>query len=351
MPPPKITFGVIVLNGEPFTRYCLRSLYPFAHEIIVAEGAAPNAAASATSDGHSVDGTLDVLREFQRAEDPENKLKIITAEDCGHPDGFWPAEKDEQSQAYASRASGSWLWQVDIDEFYTPEAIGTVMDMLQREPKLTAVSFPIITFWADIGIEVNGLIMRSGGQDCRRLFRYGPGYRYLRHRPPTVIDSQGRHIDGIKWFRGRRMRAKGVWLYHYGQLFPEQVLRKCAYYEKLSPKAKQATQWAEKSYCDLGSPFRVHRAYRHVSWLEAYDGPHPPQIIQMMSDIKAGRVKTRLRPNEDAQVLLASKSYAVKRALLKLIAPLYGFVFFSWSWRPPWVSRRWLRKVFSWNWC
>ena len=36
---PRVTYGIIVLNGEPFTRYCLRSLYPFAHEIIVVEGA------------------------------------------------------------------------------------------------------------------------------------------------------------------------------------------------------------------------------------------------------------------------------------------------------------------------
>ena len=35
---PRVTFGIIVLNGEPFTRYCLRSLYPFAHQIIVVEG-------------------------------------------------------------------------------------------------------------------------------------------------------------------------------------------------------------------------------------------------------------------------------------------------------------------------
>ena len=34
----KITFGIIVLNGEPFTKYCLRQLYPFAYEIIVVEG-------------------------------------------------------------------------------------------------------------------------------------------------------------------------------------------------------------------------------------------------------------------------------------------------------------------------
>jgi len=29
---PKIAFGIIVLNGEPFARYCLTSIYPFAAE-------------------------------------------------------------------------------------------------------------------------------------------------------------------------------------------------------------------------------------------------------------------------------------------------------------------------------
>ena len=58
---PKITFGIIVLNGEPFTRYCLRALYPFAHEILVVEGAAP----VATPDGRSTGGTLETLYRFK----------------------------------------------------------------------------------------------------------------------------------------------------------------------------------------------------------------------------------------------------------------------------------------------
>jgi hypothetical protein len=40
----RVSFGIIVLNGEPFTRYNLRALYPFAHEIIVVEVASPFAA-------------------------------------------------------------------------------------------------------------------------------------------------------------------------------------------------------------------------------------------------------------------------------------------------------------------
>src|SRR3546814_435211 len=103
---PRITFGMIVLNGEPFLRYNLRSLYPYAHQIIVAEGAAPGARNIATPQGHSRDGTLEVLRRFKQEEDPEDKVVIVTAEDEGHPDGFWPGEKDEQSRAYAKRATG-----------------------------------------------------------------------------------------------------------------------------------------------------------------------------------------------------------------------------------------------------
>ena len=48
---PRITFGIIVLNGEPFTRYNLQALYPFAHEIIVVEGASLRAAPAATPTG------------------------------------------------------------------------------------------------------------------------------------------------------------------------------------------------------------------------------------------------------------------------------------------------------------
>lgn len=143
---PKITFGIIVLNGEPFTRYNLRALYPFAHQIIVIEGAVPAAASIATPDGHSTDGTLEILRRFKEQEDPENKVTIVTAEDEGHPNGFWPGEKDEMSQAYAKRATGNYLWQVDIDEFYKPNDMQSIIQLLKKDQTITAVSFPMITF-------------------------------------------------------------------------------------------------------------------------------------------------------------------------------------------------------------
>ena len=88
----RVTFGMIVLNGEPFIRHNLQALYPFAHQIVVVEGACSSARANAMADGHSRDRTLTAIRDFKASSDPENKMIIVTAEDEGHPDGFWAGE-------------------------------------------------------------------------------------------------------------------------------------------------------------------------------------------------------------------------------------------------------------------
>jgi glycosyltransferase involved in cell wall biosynthesis len=151
---PKITFGIIVLNGEPFVRCNLRSLYSFAHEIIVVEGGSPNAAADTTEDGHSVDGSLETLLRFKAEEDPEDKIQIITRE------SFW-TEKDEQSKAYAERATGDYIWQVDIDEFYHPEDIEKILKMLAINPSISGVSFYWRNFWGGFDYLVDGWRYRS----------------------------------------------------------------------------------------------------------------------------------------------------------------------------------------------
>ena len=226
---PKVTFGIIVLNGEPFTRYCLRALYPFAHEIIVVEGATVSASTIATSDGHSTDDTLETLYHFKTEEDPNDKVKIITK------NGFW-SEKDEQSQAYAEKATGDYLWQVDIDEFYKEKDMQCILKMMQKDPNITAVSFKQITFWGGCNYVTDGWYLRRGAAIYHRLFKWGPGYCYATHRPPTVYDPQGANLRELKWINGYQLAQKGIFLYHYSLVFPKQVLDKCIYYNQ--------TDWA-----------------------------------------------------------------------------------------------------------
>ncbi|HOA22965.1 MAG TPA: glycosyltransferase family A protein [Aggregatilineales bacterium] len=309
---PRITFGMIVLNGEPFTRYNLRALYPFAHEIIVVEGAAPGAAGVATPDGHSRDGTLEALHRFKAEEDPDDKLQIITR------DGFW-SEKDEMSRAYAERATGDYLWQVDVDEFYHPDDMRTLLRLLANDPGISAVSFPTLTFWGAPQVRVDSWYLRLGNAEFHRLFRWGPGYRYATHRPPTVLDAQGRDTRSLKWLSAADMARRGIYLYHYSLLFPKQVVEKCDYYSRAEwARRSGAARWAEESFLRLERPFRVHNVYRYPGWLEPFAGEHPPQIEAMWAEAVEER-----RAMNDVEALLASPTYRAGRALLKAAFPLF----------------------------
>jgi len=333
---PRITFGIIVLNGEPFTRYCLRSLYPFAHEIIVVEGGHENALDVSTPDGHSTDATLETLYRFKADEDPEDKVQIVVR------DGPWP-QKDElgnsktpQSRAYAERATGEYLWQVDIDEFYRPEEMRVVLDMLAGDPGITAVSFNVYPFWGALRYVSDGWYWRRGMITFHRLFKWGPGYRYVTHQPPTVADDRGRNLRTLRWVSGDEMARKGVHLYHYDHLLPLQVRNKAQFYRRQAPRVcAEINEWAEAGYFRLTRPYHVERHYWLPAWIERYDGPHPPQASQMMQDIRAGMLDVELRRTDDVERLLASPRYRAGRTVLKALAPVHR----TWHRNAPLIAR------------
>ncbi len=330
---PKVTFGIIVLNGEPLTRYCLRALYPFAHQIIVVEGAVRSAALIATPEGHSRDGTLEQLYRFKAEEDPENKIQIVTQ------NGFW-SEKDEQSQAYAALATGDYLWQVDIDEFYRPDDMERILEMLDKDEAIAAVSFQQISFWGGFDYLVDGWYLRRGAATYHRLFKWGPGYRYTTHRPPTVQDTSGTDLREQKWISGHELAQQGIRLYHYSLLFPQQVRDKCAYYQRAewAEHARLAERWAQETFVHLRHPFRVHNVYADPSWIERFRGTHPPQIQQLRADLEASHFDLELRRTDDIEVLLRSPSYRAGRALLKFWEPFDRKLYAS-------NRHAWLQKI------
>jgi glycosyltransferase involved in cell wall biosynthesis len=330
-PRPRITFGIIVLNGEPFTRYCLRSLYPFAHEIIVVEGGHTDARSVCTPDGHSIDGTLETLHRFKREEDPENKVQIVTRE------GFWP-KKDElgrdrtpQSRAYAERATGDYLWQVDIDEFYRPSDMEKIIQMLADDPSISAVSFKTFTFWGRPDYVADGWILRRGADEFHRLFKWGPGYRYVTHEPPTVVNEKSEDLRDIHWVRGKSLAARGISMYHYALLFPWQVRQKVKVYEhEKSRDTPEIVEWANRGYFVLGSPYRIHNNYLYPSWLRRFRGEHPPDVLTMMDDVSSGKVKAEVRQVGDVEKLLHTWWYPFGVLGLKILNRPSQF--WDWLW-------------------
>jgi hypothetical protein len=320
---PKISFGIIVLNGEPYVRYNLRSIYPFAYEIIVVEGGHEDTRSVCTPDGHSVDGTLESLYKFKREEDKENKLKIITR------DGFWP-KKDElgndrthQCRAYSEIASGDYLWQIDIDEFYKTSDMIRIIRMLQKHPSITSVSFKQKSFWGNIDYISDAIYLRKNSGGWHRIFKWNKQYRYLTHEPPTIVDENGISLKSKHWIRGEKMARKGIFMYHYCLLFPWQVEQKVKIYREEKPENfRDALEWAENNYFKLGNPYRVHNVYVTPSWLVRFRGEHPEQIINMMRDIKEGKTDVKLRRTDDVEAIIDSLNYKLGIVLIRIGSPL-----------------------------
>jgi hypothetical protein len=328
---------MIVLNGEPFTRYNLRSIYHWAHQIIVVEGACNAAAAIATMDGHSTDATLSVLQRFKTEEDPENKLTIVTAEDEGHPNGFWPGEKDEMSRAYAHRATGNILWQVDVDEFYHEEDMEAINALLATG--VTQISFPILQFWGGIEFREEGEFLNVHFTQIHRVFAWGNGHRYSSHRPPTVVDVNGIDLRKKQWLSADEMRHFGIYMYHYSKLFPKQVREKCSYYSRVDWGAyHKMEQWADNVYFNFLHPFAVCDVLQvPLSWLEEYRGPHPGQVLTMVSDIKNGLYPNiEFRSTMDILRVIRSPQYKLGRFVRKAWVAFLPYRNALWSWLARW---------------
>ena len=120
---PLITFGIIVLNGEPFTRYCLRQLYPHAHQIVVVEGGSRKAASFAR-DGHSTDGTLEIIEELKFKDS-----QLVSEPDSGLYDALNKGIK---------ATSGDVVGILHADDFYADDEVLSRVAEVFEDPLVDA---------------------------------------------------------------------------------------------------------------------------------------------------------------------------------------------------------------------
>ena len=68
----KIAFGIIVFNGNYVLKEVLESIYPYANQILIAEG--PVQFWQDEGYSQSIDGTIELIDNFP---DPDNKIKVV----------------------------------------------------------------------------------------------------------------------------------------------------------------------------------------------------------------------------------------------------------------------------------
>ena len=207
---------MIVFEGDYVLKECLEQVYPFAEQILIAEG--PVKYWQRQGRTTSLDETNKILHEFP---DPENKIKIIHGQ---------YNEKDDQCRAYMQYINDDidYIWNLDSDEVYKTKDLINIINLLKVENP-TSVGVRSCSFYGGFNHFLTGFELNR--DNFLRIFKYEKGSTWLTHRPPTIkyptnSDIIKKHIDSETLFNKTEAQ-----MYHYSYTFPDQVFKKVSYYK------------------------------------------------------------------------------------------------------------------------
>ena len=281
----KITFGMIVFNGDQVLEEAIASVYPYAHQILVAEG--PVGYWQGQGYATSMDNTNDILDNFP---DPDKKIKIVHSRYL---------EKDDQCNAYMEFLDDEtdYIWNLDCDEVFKPEDIEKVINLLETE-RYTSVGFKSLSFYGGFDRYLTGFEENAEFMRIRKVY---PGSYWQTHRPPTIAHKINdpwpeKHLDFNKL-----ADEHGVRMYHYSYVFPDQVFNKLKYYEEHLNKNHCIKNYFNEIYLPwvTGNPdtkaeiearyFGVHEwtpSSRGECYTSGFNGKHPEIINSNINKLK-----------------------------------------------------------------
>ena len=279
----KIAFGMIVFEGDYVLKQCLEQVYPFAEQILIAEG--PVSYWQRQGRTTSLDDTNKILNEFP---DPDNKIKVVHGQFN---------EKDDQCKAYMKHINDDidYIWNLDSDEIYKTEDLKKIINFLKTELP-TSVGIRSCSFYGGFDDYLTGFELNR--DNFLRIFRYTKGSTWLTHRPPTIqypINSNitKKHVDSDTLFN-----SLGVQMYHYSYTFPDQVYKKVNYYKDSVSRQNCIDDYFTRVYLPWVSGKKdivekefvgVHEFKPHMRgecYTEKFTGSHPESIQRDMEQLK-----------------------------------------------------------------
>ena len=280
----KIAFGMIVLNGNYVLEELLKSIYPYAAQIVIAEG--PVIYWQQQGLFTSTDGTNELIDSFP---DPQNKIKIIHSQ--------YP-EKNEQCQALMEFLDDDidYLWLLASDQIFKSADIEKLIHILKKE-KYTSVGFKSISFYGGFDYYLTGFEERA---EFKHIFKVYPGSYWVSHRLPVMghrveAPLPDKHLDF------NTLAKQGVRMYHYSYVFPNQVYQKVKYYKEFLGKDTVIDNYFEFIYLpwvrgDGIQRKAIEKKYKGVHefkpkkrkacFTAKFTGEHPKIIQDNMSKLK-----------------------------------------------------------------
>jgi len=239
-----VHFFTIVLNGEPFIRHHIEEFakLPFDWHWHVIEGVAELAHDTAWSvqnggritpelhrGGVSNDGTSQYLDRLQ-AKFPE-RISIYRKQGGA----FWDGKLEMVSAPLENIGEECLLWQVDADELWSAEQIGTARDLFLREPEKTA-AFYYCNFYVgpELVISTRDTYGNHSSYEWLRTWRYLPGDRWASHEPPRLCRQEPggswQDLAALKPLLHHETEGMGLVFEHMAYVSEQQLRFKEIYY-------------------------------------------------------------------------------------------------------------------------
>jgi hypothetical protein len=294
----KVTYVLNVLNGEPFIHFQLKSIYDFAFEIIIVEGAYEKFSFAANN-GRSTDNTIEIINDFP---DPHNKIKLILNE------GYYE-DRTEMCNECTKYVNGNVIWQIDVDEFYFDETHLYVKEMFEVTESLDRISFNFLDIFGSLRLKVDGLD-DSKLQSVRRVHRFNKGDSWSTQRPPTLVDSNDVAKVIRKEHLGDEMEKLGHKMFNLTMLFKSQILDKYNYYFKKGFTNDTQT-WYENSIKNYAIRLNVLNISDYLTSLSLVEEKLPP-IVYDLNEYVIDSVSCINYVDDSLQFTFASSSASFK---------------------------------------
>ncbi|HOK65214.1 MAG TPA: glycosyltransferase [Anaerohalosphaeraceae bacterium] len=308
---PRFSFVMIVLNGMPFIEYSLKSIYEFAHEIIIVEGAVEKCLFAANPDGSSKDGTVEFLRTFP---DPSHKIRLIQ--------GRWPEKCEMQNEALRY-VTGDYVWLIDSDEVYKREDLEKIRTLLKNDPSITQVNFIPDNFWKGLDYIFVSPKFFEPAHHYRRLFQFRPGAVFISHRPPTLRwPGSSQTTEQMKLLDGQTTRRLGIIPFHYSYVTEEQVRQKIELYRRYGWGRMwnlDLQEWYEQCFLKWTPENREEIEKKWPVWTgdrdshtERFTGTHPEVMRDFMVKVRTASAADAVFPEEKTLPILGSPAVAAQ---------------------------------------
>jgi hypothetical protein len=284
----KIHFFTIVLNGEPFVEHHLKEFakLTFDWHWHVIEGVADHQGDTAwgkANGGHipkvygedflSSDGTKEYLNSIVG----HQQVTIYRKSNS-----FWNHKTEMVNAPIGNIKEPCLLFQVDVDELWTAEALERTRRMFIDDPARHSAYFYCYYFFGPRKYVTSEDSWGTRGVYWMRCWRFQPGCSWKSHEPVCLVNAAGVDVGRIHPFPMEETRSNGITFQHFAYSTEKDVLFKEHYYGYRNATSKWKALQAKKG------PIQVKR---FLPWIDGWDC-----IVDDWDEAKNGKLLVDLPP-------------------------------------------------------